>query len=103
MQGCYSPVKKQRVVVGNKESGGGFEVQDVRSHGGFFRLADIGRVGDDNIYHLVIYHVPFIEIFGHLVREDICDLEVDLDLIAAGILPCDGDGFGGDVDAGDGP
>ena len=54
-ESCDAAVEAERIGVGDKERGGRLVVQDIRPHGGSLRLADIRRIGDNDIYHLIIY------------------------------------------------
>ena len=52
---CDAAVEEERIGVGDKEGGGGLVVQDIRPHRASLRLADIRRIANNDIYHLIIY------------------------------------------------
>ena len=54
-ESCDAAVEAERIGVEDKERGGRLVVQDIRPHRASLRLADIRRIANDDIYHLIIY------------------------------------------------
>ena len=86
----YRAIKKQRIVIGDKERLVRLEIQHITPHRGTLRIEHIGRVGDDEVKG---WSIPT------RMKQHIVHTEMDRDTIRRSIMTGQAQRLGGDVDA----